>query len=136
MKIVLTAGGTKRQRNFRSHFHSTGTLYIYVLGFFPTPCSRHPPSIALMTPPLTPPLPILMMTATAYEVDHDQLTALKYMIDSDRGPYADFAVYGKYGPRRARAMAFNFAICFQVEVPLLLRSVEANRSIGMHDVSE
>ena len=38
---------------------------------------------------------------------YDQLTALQYTMDTGRPPYTDFAVFGKYGSRRARAMAFT-----------------------------
>jgi hypothetical protein len=47
------------------------------------------------------------MPPVAKSVTLDQLTALHYTIRMQRPPNADFAVFGKHGHRRARAMAFT-----------------------------
>jgi hypothetical protein len=41
------------------------------------------------------------------EASHDQLTALEYVMSAQRPPYVDMSVFGRHGPRRARAMAFT-----------------------------
>jgi hypothetical protein len=40
-------------------------------------------------------------------VTREQLTALEFTLGQGRVPYADCAIYGRYGHRRARAMAFK-----------------------------
>jgi hypothetical protein len=44
---------------------------------------------------------------SAKRASHCQLTALHFTLKSGRLVYADFGVFGKYGNRRARAMAFK-----------------------------